>query len=136
MGQRTSKICKRCKAVYNKSWYERNKAAHIRNVSKNTREQYARVNELLTRLKSEPCADCGQRFPPVAMDFDHVRGKKRAIVSQLRAHSIPTIMKEIAKCDLVCANCHRIRTARRLQARGRRVRGLEPGYLELFPRDA
>jgi lysyl-tRNA synthetase class I len=49
------------------------------------------------------------------MDFDHVRGRKQKNVMEL----IPTLSKkkideEIAKCEIVCSNCHRIRTHRRI----------------------
>ena len=49
------------------------------------------------------------------MDFDHVRGIKKANISTMvrQAYSIETIKEEVAKCDLVCANCHRKRTAKR-----------------------
>jgi hypothetical protein len=49
------------------------------------------------------------------MDFDHVRGKKKFSLSKSRnASSKMSIRREISKCDLVCANCHRDRTQRRL----------------------
>jgi hypothetical protein len=57
--------------------------------------------------------DCGQTFPPECMDFDHVRGKKCAAVGTLRGHKLSFLAAEIAKCDLVCSNCHRIRTRQR-----------------------
>ena len=47
------------------------------------------------------------------MDFDHIRGKKLHNVAWLVNVSERRLLEEIAKCDLVCANCHRIRTARR-----------------------
>ena len=68
-------------------------------------------------LKQEPCMDCGFKFPPVAMDFDHVRGVKVATVSQMNSFSWSRVILELDKCDLVCANCHRIRT----QSRGVKV---------------
>ena len=68
-------------------------------------------------LKQAPCRDCGLKFSPVAMDFDHVRGVKVATVSQMNSFSWGRIIVELAKCDLVCANCHRIRT----QSSGLRV---------------
>lgn len=59
--------------------------------------------------KSVPCADCGIQYPPYVMDFDHVRGEKIAapglLYTQVEAFQI-----EIAKCEVVCANCHRERT--------------------------
>ena len=61
------------------------------------------------------CADCNLFFPPVCMDFDHVRGVKVNDVGHLVASGRPIeeLTAEIAKCDLVCSNCHRIRTAER-----------------------
>ena len=62
-------------------------------------------------LKKGPCADCKNQFPPAAMTFDHVRGRKIKKISQMLAsYSKETILAEIAKCELVCANCHAIRS--------------------------
>lgn len=49
------------------------------------------------------------------MDFDHVRGEKFANVSKMvnTCEKLSRIEDEIAKCDLVCSNCHRIRTEKR-----------------------
>ena len=69
---------------------------------------------LINAHKTHPCLDCGQSHPPYGMDFDHVRGEKIAPVSQmLTKYSLDDILTEIQKCDLVCANCHRIRTESR-----------------------
>ena len=65
-------------------------------------------------LKQDSCMDCGLKFQPVAMDFDHVRGTKVATVSQMNSFSWGRVILELAKCDLVCANCHRIRTNSRV----------------------
>jgi hypothetical protein len=58
--------------------------------------------------------DCKESFPYYVMDFDHVRGRKHKNVMEL----IPTLSKkiidlEIAKCEIVCSNCHRVRTHER-----------------------
>lgn len=77
------------------------------------RSRRARAFEYVTSLKEgKPCADCGQVFPPVCMDFDHVRGVKYLSVGQMAAcgYGVGRLDDEIAKCELVCANCHRIRT--------------------------
>ena len=72
--------------------------------------------ERINQLKAVPCIDCGQYYPPEAMDFDHVWGEKIATISQLRSAPWDKALAEIAKCELVCANCHRIRTqARRVK---------------------
>jgi hypothetical protein len=65
---------------------------------------------------NRPCVDCGGRFPNECMEFDHVRGTKRANVGGLYASSSTVLLREIEKCDLVCANCHRIRTFARRRA--------------------
>lgn len=69
--------------------------------------------------KARPCLDCGGRFPSEAMDFDHRDGstKKFEISSVMaRTRSQTEVREEIAKCDLICANCHRIRTKFRADA--------------------
>ena len=66
----------------------------------------------LAALKAAPCVDCGKTFPACVMQYDHVRGVKKKDVALMIAGgwSLKTIAEEIAKCDLVCANCHAIRT--------------------------
>lgn len=64
-------------------------------------------------LKTGPCTDCGQTFPPECMDFDHVRGEKFSDVGKMYDYSEELLKAEIAKCELVCANCHRTRTKNR-----------------------
>ena len=68
---------------------------------------------ILHELKNKPCSDCGNRFPPGVMDFDHVVGKKEANLSEMKTYSKRRILSEAEKCDIVCANCHRIRNLRR-----------------------
>ena len=77
------------------------------------RERRDRRQAVLDELKSVPCADCGGTFPPICMDFDHL-GDKSFSVSRASTRSIDTVLAEVAKCEVVCANCHRIRTASRL----------------------
>ena len=75
-------------------------------------KQKAYLAQYIRDLKEKsPCMDCGIKYPYYVMDFDHVRGKKHKNVMEL----IPTLSKkkineEIAKCEIVCSNCHRIRT--------------------------
>ncbi len=82
-------------------------------------KQKAYLASYIRDLKEKsPCRDCGKFYPYYVMDFDHVRGKKHANVMEL----IPTLSKkkideEIAKCEIVCSNCHRIRTHMRKMAK-------------------
>jgi len=60
------------------------------------------------------CVDCGFNGSSCALDFDHKpEFKKSKIVSQMGSFPWHSILSEMAKCDLVCANCHRIRTKTR-----------------------
>ncbi len=72
--------------------------------------------EVALLKESSPCSDCGTYFPAVCMDFDHTGTDKVANVARMVSAITPLekILAEIAKCELVCANCHRLRTARRL----------------------
>lgn len=62
--------------------------------------------------------DCGEIYPPWVMDFDHRDGEvKIRSISYMaigNTSSFAKIKQEIAKCDLVCANCHRQRTYSRI----------------------
>lgn len=72
------------------------------------------LRALLNQLKSAPCADCGNTYDPVCMDFDHREpGTKRGAVSSLFRLGAKAVLAEIAKCDVVCSNCHRLRTYRK-----------------------
>ena len=82
------------------------------------RRRHASNAELLDKLRNNPCIDCNGIFPPYVMEFDHVpeRGPKKKTIAALsgsRKISAPTMMTELKKCDLICANCHKIRTYKR-----------------------
>lgn len=71
-----------------------------------------KLRAFLIEAKNKPCMDCGQSYPHYVMDFDHVRGQKHRKLSSAIAAvwSVERAQEEIDKCELVCANCHRIRT--------------------------
>jgi hypothetical protein len=74
----------------------------------------AEIKAAINALKLKPCMDCGGVFDPVCMDFDHRDpSTKKAGVAWRAAHGLGAALAEIQKCDLVCANCHRLRTHRR-----------------------
>jgi hypothetical protein len=102
-------------------WYAKpeNKAKVHYKTAKHNQE---RADLLIDRFKSAPCFDCKQSFPTCCMDFDHRPGVDKVFELNYRAmksFSLDSIIEEIAKCDLVCSNCHRIRTKTRNQV-GRR----------------
>ena len=77
------------------------------------KDRFADKRALVNSFRSCPCVDCGGVFPPVAMDFDHVRGEKKfTIANWMNGKARATeaeLIAEIAKCEVRCANCHRIR---------------------------
>jgi len=80
------------------------------------------LKQWMIELKSEPCTDCNTRFPICCMDFDHRIGTiKEFNIGSMFAHhySRELIEKELAKCNLVCSNCHRIRTQKRKLGSGK-----------------
>jgi len=69
---------------------------------------------LLQQLRDVACADCHQRFPFFAMDFDHrdPADKLFEVPRMLGRVTTQELLEEVSKCDIVCANCHRDRTYR------------------------
>lgn len=86
-------------------------AHHLRLNRERSRRNYAKRKQRLRAAKQRPCMDCGVSYPPYVMDFDH-RDPSQKIedASQMVNLSAERLEAEIAKCDLVCANCHRERT--------------------------
>ena len=78
------------------------------------------ANERIKRIKywisiykmSFGCIDCGYKVHHSALEFDHIKGNKKINVAN--AKSIKQAKEEISKCEVVCSNCHRIRTFERL----------------------
>jgi len=69
---------------------------------------------MLSEIRDVPCADCGRRFPPCVMQFDHRdQTTKSYDVTRMLMRGRPVILAEVAKCDIVCTNCHRVRTYER-----------------------
>ena len=61
-------------------------------------------------LSEHRCCDCGET-DPVVLEFDHLTDKSFGIAGGLRYRNWASVLAEIEKCEVVCANCHRRRTA-------------------------
>lgn len=66
--------------------------------------------------ESNPCVDCGGFFHFSAMDFDHTEDNKSFGVAMFGGYKWEKVQAEIDKCELVCSNCHRVRTWKRKQS--------------------
>lgn len=105
--------CKKCSALRSRLWRSR----HPAQTKALAEGQRLKKLAVVQAKKNVPCADCGQIFPPVVMDFDHIGEKSFTISGRISARSIEGLLAEIAKCEVVCANCHRLRTHARRQKR-------------------
>lgn len=76
--------------------------------------------DLVNRIRALPCSSCGGSFPACAMEFDHREGSQKLGLVSLMAGRVPikVLLEEIAKCDIVCTNCHRDRSFQRRGQRG------------------
>jgi integrase len=89
--------------------YAEKRRASNRAAAKRRRE---RIKAIFAEAKDRPCADCGRRYPPQIMEFDHVRGKKKINLAKVKGvvyASYSEIEEEIRKCEVRCPTCHRMR---------------------------
>jgi hypothetical protein len=101
---------------YNRKAYLRHKPQRL--ASNKARRQHLQDN--VNILKSAPCTDCKERFDPHCMEYDHrnPRTKRLSIATMVaQCYNLKAILKEIKKCDLVCSNCHALRTWRQRHGR-------------------
>jgi hypothetical protein len=100
-------------AAYNREHYRANRELYIERARQRKpvvlRERMA---FLIKFFQSHPCVECGEA-DPLVLEFDHLADKIFNIAEGIRDRSWQSILDEIDKCDVVCANCLRRRTARR-----------------------
>lgn len=105
--------CRPCRAEYKQEHYAKNKARYIEQAQDRTRTMLEeRTRYLIDFFRTHPCVDCGERNPTV-LEFDHLDEKQFDIGSGIRNRNWQEVLHEMKKCEVVCVNCHRRRTARR-----------------------
>lgn len=98
----------------NRRYYLKTKERHA--VARHASRQRARQYILQIKEDNE-CIDCGEENP-LALQFDHIPGRgKLGHIGWMAARGwgVKRLSEEIAKCELVCANCHLVRTHNRRQ---------------------
>ncbi len=140
-GQHDS-FCRPYRSAYGRDHYQANKQRYIEQAAASKRKiRLARTRYLIEFFGSNPCVDCGEA-DPIVLEFDHLGDKLFGIGQVLERRTWNSILEEMAKCEVVCANCHRRRTAGRrgtvravLLNRGsprpERATGVEPATLSL-----
>lgn len=105
--------CRQCQSGFKRNFYNNNRQAYLRTSARQKAEAIQR-NRMLIReyLAAHPCVDCGEA-DVVVLEFDHLRAKDKSI-GQLVIDGVSwqKIEREIEKCEVRCANCHRKKTAR------------------------
>ncbi len=107
------KTCRNCQNEYQRSWYQKNKVVHLTKVQ--TRKANVRQEArqfVLQYLSMHPCVQCGESDPMV-LEFHHLGRKEKEISFMISGgYPIAKIQSEIAKCQVLCANCHRRKTVK------------------------
>jgi hypothetical protein len=99
------------RAAIRKHYYA-NRKIYIDKAQKRRKELRAWFNKL---KQSTPCADCKVNYPYYVMDFDHLQKKSQEVSKLINTGNAKRLKEEIALCELVCSNCHRIRTYNRIK---------------------
>jgi 5-methylcytosine-specific restriction endonuclease McrA len=108
-----SSQCRKCHHGVQRRYYVRNAAAErLRARRRNRRVREENRGRVLRYLEAHACVECGEPNP-IVLEFHHVAGRKRdAVACLLRdCREWSMISAEIAKCVVLCANCHRRQTA-------------------------
>jgi hypothetical protein len=113
-GKKYQSKCKECVKAYHKKHYLKNKNKY----KHQAKAKKKKLIKILWNLKDNPCVDCGNKFPPWVMQYDHIdsSNKDMAVGNLTNWGSEKRLREEIKKCELVCANCHADRTY--LRAKG------------------
>jgi hypothetical protein len=109
---RKHKTCKKCLAKQITAYYASSPSYRKACKENKHRKSLETQKFIYEYLLKHPCVDCGET-DPVVLEFDHVRGKKKNEVTSMNNQSMKMLLFEIKKCDVVCANDHRRRTAKR-----------------------
>ncbi len=91
--------------AFRRKWYSENKTSEKAHVKRRKLEIKKWSQEYKSNLK---CINCGESHP-ASIDFHHKTGEKEHSISKLVAegYSVERIKKELDKCIVLCANCHR-----------------------------
>lgn len=101
------------KNPYGQTHYEINKKEYINKAKVRSKE----IKDFIYQSKlNKPCLDCGVIYPPCVMEYDHLDNKLFNVSEGVRnGYSLIKIQDEIKKCELVCSNCHKLRSYNRMR---------------------
>lgn len=107
------KACKKCTRLEIRKHYQNNKEYYLKKSRIRNRKHRIIVKKYIYEyLLTHSCVDCGEK-DPVVLEFDHISSKLQNVSTIVqRNYPINTIKKEVVKCEVRCANCHRRKTAK------------------------
>ena len=104
--------CKTCIRKQIRKHYSENRNYYLLKARNRNSEVRNRIkNYIWNYLSAHSCVDCGEK-DPVVLEFDHISDKISAVSAMYRNYTLDTVIMEINKCEVRCANCHRRKTAR------------------------
>jgi hypothetical protein len=109
-----SSYCRPCTRERSRAHYRDNVASYVaRSRIRATFDRRRNREWVAEYFATHPCVDCGEA-DPVVLEFDHreLRDKRDNVSRLIHTSTLSAVQAEIAKCDVRCGNCHRIRTAK------------------------
>lgn len=94
--------CKECKHKYYKVYYD----THKDFIKKSKKKKESKLTQYIRSRKADGCVICGEK-DLACLDFHHLRDKEFVLASCVKNRGMSSINKEIDKCVVLCANCHR-----------------------------
>jgi hypothetical protein len=106
-------VCKKCISLVHQEHYQKRKSYYKKKAKISNRELRIRnLQFIVDYLKTHPCVDCSES-DPIVLEFDH-QGDKIYNISSMQTLKLEKVKREIAKCNVRCANCHKRKTAKQL----------------------
>lgn len=120
-GSSRRRYCRICLSARFKRWYDKNKVSKIGKVAKWQKDNPERLRVRRKRSYHEKklilieefggkCRRCGYNEYAGALDFDHINKEDKKYGVLRGNRSLEAAREEAKKCQLLCANCHRIKT--------------------------
>ena len=131
-GSRLQARCRKCHALYTRRHYSENRQYYLDKAAKSNAARIEANRNLALNHLMTGCIDC-RNFDVRVLEFDHLYDKKFNISKGIKDKNYSVLEKEIAKCEVVCANCHAIRTITRSESWKHQHRHLGDNIQDISP---
>lgn len=106
-------VCRECNAKRSRQYYAENREKHLKTILERKNATIGNSQQKIVEyLQNNPCVDC-KESDIIVLEFDHQRDKFKNVSEMImQGYTFKRILEEIEKCEVVCANCHKRRTAK------------------------